>query len=219
MRLFRLLAVFLALMPAAASAHPHVFVDAGLTLRFDEQGRLGAVEVTWSYDELSTMLMLADLGLDADGDGRLNRVETARLHQLARQWPDGFDGDLYLSLGGGPLALSAPVERWLDYRDGRLIDTHLRAIRSAPDLTNGALSIRMYDPGYYTAYQMAEPPRIVGRQGCEVRVQRADAVAAHRRHAEELALLDALLALGQQTTSTIGAAFADELTLSCATAR
>lgn len=85
------------------------------------------------------MLMLADLGLDADGDGRLNTAEAARLRQLARQWPDGFDGDLYLTLDGVPLALSAPVERRLDYRDGRLIDTHLRAVRGLPDLANGAL--------------------------------------------------------------------------------
>lgn len=76
----------------------------------------------------------------------------------------------------------------------------------------------MYDPGYYTAYQMAEPLRITGRQECEVQIQRADGTAARRRHAEELALLDTLLALGQKTTSTIGAAFADEWTLSCATA-
>lgn len=68
------------------------------------------------------MMILADLALDVDGDGRLSAAETTRLHQGARQWPEGFAGDLYLSSGGVPLALSGPLERQLDYRDGRLID-------------------------------------------------------------------------------------------------
>lgn len=31
----------------------------------------------------------------------------------------------------------------------------------------------MYDPGYYTAYQLSSPPRIAGRQGCDTRFERA----------------------------------------------
>lgn len=219
MWLSRLIAGLFACLPVVAFAHPHVFVDANLTLRFDDRNRLGAAEIVWVYDEFSTMMILADLGLDPDGDGRLDAAETARLRQIARHWPEGFDGDLYLSRDGLPLVLSSPLERRLEYRDGRLIDIHLRALPIRPDPTDGAISIRMYDPGYYTVYQLSSPPRIVGREGCEIRVQRADSAAARRLYADQLALLDALVAMGQKTTSDIGVAFADELTLSCASRR
>ncbi|KGJ08844.1 DUF1007 family protein [Paracoccus versutus] len=89
----------------------------------------------------------------------------------------------------------------------------------ASTCAQGAISIRMYDPGYYTTYRLSSPLRIAGRQGCEIRVRRADGEAARRRHADELALLDALVAMGQKITSNVGAAFADEWMLSCRAAR
>ena len=34
-----------------ALAHPHVFVDTGLEVIFDEQGRATGIRISWTYDE------------------------------------------------------------------------------------------------------------------------------------------------------------------------
>lgn len=66
-----LLSLLSILALAGAEAHPHVFIDTGLTFRFDGEGRLGAVSVVWAFDDFSSMLMVEDMEMDQDGDGVL----------------------------------------------------------------------------------------------------------------------------------------------------
>ncbi|MEM8823617.1 MAG: DUF1007 family protein, partial [Pseudomonadota bacterium] len=40
---------------APAGAHPHVFVDAQSGFVFDDEGRLEALRITWTYDALTTL--------------------------------------------------------------------------------------------------------------------------------------------------------------------
>ncbi len=49
---------------APAQAHPHMFVETGLQVVFDDQGQAIGVRVRWSYDDLTSMQILADLGFD-----------------------------------------------------------------------------------------------------------------------------------------------------------
>lgn len=210
------LSALVALAPVAALAHPHMFVDAGMTLRFDDQGRLGAVGVVWVYDDFSSMLILGDLGLDNDADGNLSEDELTVLTEAARDWPQDFEGDLYLTQGGTPLELSGPLEARIHYRDGRLIETHLRAVIARPDPAEAPVSVRIYDPVYYTAYSLTAAPRIVGREDCRVTVDEADLSAAQKLYADELATLDAISASGEVPMPELGHAFADEVSLQCA---
>ena len=65
------LPIFLALTclnPGQAGAHPHEFIDTAITLRTDEEGRLGAIGVVWVWDDLTSMLIIEDLGMDSDGN-------------------------------------------------------------------------------------------------------------------------------------------------------
>jgi ABC-type uncharacterized transport system substrate-binding protein len=67
----RTLALLATLLPLPAAAHPHVFIGTGLTLVLDADNRLAAIRVTWSYDELYSLLVLEERGLDSDYDGAL----------------------------------------------------------------------------------------------------------------------------------------------------
>ncbi|MEM9369716.1 MAG: DUF1007 family protein, partial [Pseudomonadota bacterium] len=51
-----LLGVALALCTAVrtAEAHPHVFVEGGVSFVLDDEGALAALEVTWRYDLFET---------------------------------------------------------------------------------------------------------------------------------------------------------------------
>lgn len=216
MRHIGFLTVCLCLAGSAAWAHPHIFVDTGLTLRFDDQGRLGAVGVVWVYDELSSMLILGDLELDGDADGELTQDERQRLQQEGSAWPEDFDGDLYLSQAGQAIALSGPQEIIVDYRDGRLIETHLRPLATPLAPQPQPVAIKVYDPFYYTFYDLAAAPKMIGRGDCEVRIERADIAAAQKLYADELELLNDEQMLDEGQSPQLGGAFADEVRVTCA---
>lgn len=210
-----LLCLILFSLPLAARAHPHEFVDTGLTFRFDDQGRLGAVSVAWVYDDLTSLLILSDLGMDMDGDGMLTGAEAARLNEMATGWPEDFDGNLWLSQAGRPLALSRPLDGAAGLRDGRIWMTHIRALPDRADPAAGEIRLQVYDPSYYVFYDLTGSPGIEGRQGCTARIEAADTGLAQRLYDEALAgLSDAELEAGGYPE--IGGAFADTVHLDCA---
>ena len=57
----RLIAPFLAAMvvPQTLTAHPHVFVEAQVTVVFDEAGGV-SVKLDWFYDDLFSLLVTTD---------------------------------------------------------------------------------------------------------------------------------------------------------------
>ncbi len=63
--------------PVAAEAHPHVFIDAGVEVIFDAEGRAEALRVTWIYDEFYSLMIAEERGLDPDYDGTATPDKTA----------------------------------------------------------------------------------------------------------------------------------------------
>mgnify|MGYP000462819759 CR=1 FL=1 len=116
----RLLACFLSLLPAAqAVAHPHVFVDTTLRVVLDDNQRVTGIELHWAYDEFFTLMLLEDMGLDPDGDGVLTEDELAILQGFELDnWPEDFEGDIYLYGDGSKLALGTPEPRGVTVEDG-----------------------------------------------------------------------------------------------------
>lgn len=219
MRTALALTAALALPAAPAAAHPHIFIDAGLELIFDEAGALAAVRVLWAYDELFSLLVLEDLGLDDDYDGVLTEAERAALAGFDMNWIDGFEGDLYGEAGGEPMGFSGPLEWTADLADGRVITTHLRAVAPRVDPAAGEIVLRVFDPSYYTAYRIASAPRFTGRDGCTARILAPDYGAAARQL--EAALAEIAGAAGSDEAiemdfPAVGAAFAEEIRIACA---
>ncbi|NPD15498.1 DUF1007 family protein [Xinfangfangia sp. D13-10-4-6] len=203
------------LLPGVAKAHPHEFVDTNLGFQFDEAGKLAAISVVWLYDDLTSLLILADLGMDMDGDGVLNPDEAARLQQMAGNWPEGFDGNLYLAADGVPLALSGPLNGQAGLRDGRIWMTHLRALttRIGPELSG--VSLQAYDPSYYIAYDLQGSPAQSGRTDCRISTLAADTAAAQALYDQAVSeVTGAELADGDYFPE-IGGAFAATLRLEC----
>ncbi len=54
-------------LPIPATAHPHIFVEAQVTVVFDDNGAM-SVKLDWFYDDLFSLLVTSDLGIDMDGD-------------------------------------------------------------------------------------------------------------------------------------------------------
>lgn len=197
----------LALMPLPANAHPHVFVDTGLRLVANEAGQITGVEVTWVYDDLYSLLLLEDMQLDGDYDGKLTAEELSKLHGFDMQWVKGYVGDLYAQQpGGAALALSAPQPLSTGFDQGRITTRHLRRFSAPVD----SVALRAFDPTYYTAYDLTGG--VIAPEGCNVQIAKADLEAAR---AQEKAAL-AQLPPDPDDYPEIGEAFADRVQITCA---
>lgn len=206
----------MSLLPAAAAAHPHVYMDAALVLRYDPQGRLEVVEVEWAYDELYSLLILEDHGLDPDGDGMLTDAELAVLQGFDGEWEPGFDGRLYLTHRGQRIAMQDPRDFTAEYRGGRLISRHLHPLEQ-PEGAGSPLQIQVYDPEFYVDFSLPDAPRVDGRQDCRVTLIPGDpgaAPAAYLRAVEAALAQDSGLD-AEMLVVDIGAAGADGALVEC----
>ncbi|WP_051539395.1 DUF1007 family protein [Sulfitobacter sp. 20_GPM-1509m] len=200
----------------AAQAHPHIFIDAGLTAIVDETGRLQAIKVTWAYDAFYSLLVTEDAGLDADGNAVLTRDEEAQLRGFDMQWIEGYNGDLVARLDGQPLELSGPRDATLIMREGRLVTTHVRDVVGAPVLVGHSLSMKPYDPTYYTSYDVTLNVNVQGLDGCTIARNLPDLDAGMKE------LQGALSKLGRDQDAIeegfpeVGEVFATEVEITCA---
>lgn len=213
--MYRSLCLLTALvLPAPILAHPHIFVETGVRTIHDPSGALTAIEITWTYDELFSLLLLEDLELDNDFDGVLTPQEVEVLQGFDMDWPDGYEGDVYISTDGAPVALGDPVPGRAELNEkGQLIGRHIRQLTAA---VSAPLSIRVYDPSYYTAYEVIVEQVTTNTSLCGVEVFTPDLDAAF---AQLEAALDELI--GQSDFDqeinfpAVGDRFADEIRLTC----
>lgn len=199
-------ALALSLAASQAQAHPHVFVETGLTLMADESGRLVGVEVSWTYDDFYSLLLLEDMGLDADGDGQLTDEELAKLDGFDLNWMEGYQGDLYVSADGGQLDLAPPEGRGTAVVGGQIVTRHFRAF--AP--VTGTVVLKAYDPTFYTAYDLQGG--VDAPESCEATVQPADLDRAYTMVEEALY---ANPAMPDDDFPEVGEAFADVVEVTC----
>lgn len=166
-----LVAGMLSLAGGAAFAHPHVWIDAGIEVILDDQNRATAVRITWTYDDLYSLYVVGDMGLDPDWDGVLTPEETAKLAGFDMGWDADFPGDTYALQGETALALSRPQDWTASYADGKITTTHLRQlVAPVPVGSAEPLIVQVYDPSYYVAYAIAAGAVVTGGQGCRAQV-------------------------------------------------
>lgn len=189
-----------------ARAHPHIFVETGLTLVADDAGRLVGVEVSWTYDDFYSLLLLEDMGLDPDGDGTLSTDELAKLDGFDLQWIEGYLGDLYLTEDGTPITLGRPEGRGTEVVGGRIISRHYRSFGPL----DGAVVVQAYDPTFYTAYDLNGGVRVP--DGCTLDITPADLDRAYTMVEEALY---ANPAMPDDEFPEVGEAFADVIEVSC----
>ncbi|MBE0454597.1 MAG: DUF1007 family protein [Roseovarius sp.] len=208
MKRLALAALIAALPVSQAGAHPHVFVDVALGFADDGAGNLTGVEVTWTYDDFFSLLILTDMGLDPDGDGVLTEEELVRLKGFdLAEWPEGFEGDLYIHAGEEKIALDHPVPTDVRLEEGRIVATHTRSF--GPVLAEG-LQVDPYDPTYYVAYTLAGPVTLPS--GCAYTIQEPDLDESQRAFRDMLAQMTAE---EQFAGVEVGNLFSETMVISC----
>lgn len=203
--------------PSLAGAHPHVFVETGLEVIFDEAGMIAAVRVSWRYDELTSLYITEERGVDADFDGVATAEELEALKGFDMDWPEDFSGDTHMTVDGAPVALGPPEEVTAGYDSGLLSSTHLRRLAEPVD-PRGVVVISPYDETYYSAYEVTADTVLTGREGCRAELWVPDYDAA----AEQLqAALDEIQGSAQEQGldaaefPPVGDMFAQEVRVAC----
>ncbi len=208
-------AVVLGLATAPARAHPHIFVDTSVQFLFNEAEDLAAVRIIWAYDELYSLLITEELGLDPDYDGILTPAEIEALSGFDMNWDEGFAGDTRGFAGEQPIALSRPVEWSAAFEDGKIITTHVRAFDQAIDPRDAEVVMRLYDPSFYTAYTALPTQLVQGTADCEAEAVAFDTDTAYAYLQAKLDEAEAKGADVELDFPAVGEAFADEVRLIC----
>lgn len=207
-----LCALGLGLLAAPLSAHPHMFVDTGMTFEVDDRSRITGVTMSWTYDDFFTLLILEDYGLDPDGDGDLTKDELEILHGFDLiEWPEGFEGDLYLYSNGDKIEMPRPTPLSVAVENGQITAVQHRVIPPVP--TDG-LEILQYDPTYYVAYDVTQGVSF-DRPGCSATVTDPDQAAAQAAIEKEL---DGGSMEDIFNEMRVGIHFSDRITVTCAQA-
>jgi len=166
--------VWAGLAPLGAVAHPHALVTTTMVFDLDADQRITGVTMTWEYDDFFSLLILEDKGMDRDADGQLTESELDQLMGFDLEvWPEGFEGDLYLTSGGTKIDMPRPTPHDIDVKDRKIIATHKRKI---PPVPAHGLQIKQFDPTYYVSYDLSGGIEVPAP--CAVRIQKADVDAA-----------------------------------------
>jgi len=200
-------ALLTASLAAPLTAHPHIFVSTGLKLVRAESGMVEGVEVTWRYDALYSLLVLEDMELDHDFDGKLTALERQELDGFDLNWVESFEGDLYASTEAGKLGLGPPERRGISLEKGEIVSRHYRVFTKPAQ----AFSLKAYDPTYYTAYDLGLGVDLP--KGCEAKVIKADVGAASQM---VLDLMGDAVDDPEADYPEVGEAFSDEIVIKCA---
>jgi polyphosphate kinase len=205
----------LAMGAGPALAHPHVWIDTKIEVILNDRNEATGVRVSWTYDDLYSLYVVGDMGLDPDWDGKLTPEEEAKLSGFDMNWDPGFPGDTYALVNDADLALSRPQDWGASYAEGRITSTHVRVFDQPVPLGDVPLIVQAYDPGYYIAYTIAHDPVLTGGTGCQAEVFVPDLDAADE------ALLAALSEFTpdvdlEMNFPAIGKNYAEEVRVTCA---
>ena len=151
-----------------AVAHPHILIDAKVTITFDDDGAVVGLHHDWAFDTAFSSWVIQ--GLDTNGDRETSPEE---LQSLADENLAGLaDFDFYTYAGDAdkPLVFTPVGDQRMVYADGHTtLSYSLQAVEPQPFGPRFELGI--YDPDYYVAISFADASAVTlvnAPDGCGV---------------------------------------------------
>jgi ABC-type uncharacterized transport system substrate-binding protein len=140
------------LLPAPASAHPHVWVEARAKVLFDKSGLVSGIRNDWVFDEMYSAFAVQGL----EKDGKL--ATSADLAALAKTNVESlaeYEYFTYAKAGGRKLTFAKPVDYFLEERPDKRVVLHFTLPLAEPTKTGRAMSFQIYDPTYFVDFELA----------------------------------------------------------------
>jgi ABC-type uncharacterized transport system substrate-binding protein len=204
-----LAATLLLTPPGTADAHPHAWIDMTVEVVFD-QGKVGALRETWLFDDYYTAYATEDMDEDGDGkpdDHRLRALLEENMRNLAE-----YNYFTQVTSGGKNLAFGKVAEMSSRMNGTRLEMTFLLPLAAPLDVRERPMVYGIYDPTYYIEILHAEKPDAIrltaAPAGCTTKLEEPHPTI-------EAAALAASIDSLHRTDNTLGALFAQRVTVRC----
>jgi ABC-type uncharacterized transport system substrate-binding protein len=143
--------LFLVLPGHLADAHPHVFVETSARIIFDDQGRIVAIRNAWVFDEAYSAFVT--LGMNDSGKlatlDQLRPIATTNIEQL-----QAFGWFNVAKIEDTLLEFTMPTDYGLMQDAERRLTLWFTLPLKVP-VTSSNLSLQVYDPTYYVAFEIA----------------------------------------------------------------
>jgi ABC-type uncharacterized transport system substrate-binding protein len=199
-------------LAAPALAHPHVWVTAKAELVYGPDGKVTAVRHSWTFDQAYSAFVTQ--GLDTDNDGKLTPDELQDLAKTNTESLAEFEFFTHLKANGAKQAFGAARDYGMTFENEQ-ITLHFELPLKAPPQSAKTLSLEVYDPSYFVAFELAEteePVRLTGAPtGCAVTLTKPKPVDASRQQQLSEAFFQALTS----SSSAYGAGFASRAIVAC----
>ena len=149
-------AVVLAVLGAAApaSAHPHVWVDYTVTVRFVPEGPDG-VRVNWAFDEMISALIIQKYDTDRDGTFSPNEIRVIEREHFVHL--KEFHYFVEIKVDGVAVPVTAVKDLDVKNVRGQLQYFFTVPIPRAAR-RDGTVDVNVTDPTFYTAFSMTAQP-------------------------------------------------------------
>lgn len=141
------------MMPGAAFAHPHVWVEARAKVLFDKSGEVAGIRNDWVFDEMYSAFAVQGL----EKGGKL--ATTQDLASLAKTNVESlaeFEYFTYAKANGHKLTFGKPVDYSLEERADKRVVLHFTLPLAAPTKTGRAMSFQIYDPTFFVDFELAD---------------------------------------------------------------
>jgi ABC-type uncharacterized transport system substrate-binding protein len=208
-----ILAGSLSLAPAAAFAHPHIFVEARLEVVAGPDGNIKELHNVWRFDEVFSSSVLMDF--DKNTNLKLDPNELKEVGKTVRDSLADYDYYVNMSINGKPIKVDKPDVINVDYKDGQLLMFFAVKPAEPMPMKGNRLSFGIYDPTLYTSIDFPTDGDIVTMgdafKGCTQKVVRPnpDEVIAENR----TSLTDAFF--NDPTGTTMSKLFATRIDVQC----
>jgi ABC-type uncharacterized transport system substrate-binding protein len=198
-------------IPAAAMAHPHVWVVANSELVYDSDGALASVRHAWTFDDMFSAYALQ--GIETKTKGVYTREDLAPLAQTNVESLKEFGFFTFAKAGEGTSIkkqrFTDPVDYYLEYKDNALV-LHFTLPLKTP-VKARQLALEIFDPSFFVDFALGdkEPIKLVGAPAsCAFEVQRPSDGTAKAQALNEDTFLNG-------ENANFGAMFANKITVTC----
>lgn len=191
-------------------AHPHGWIDLQVTVLLDADGAVLGIRENWLFDEAYSTF--ATEGFDTDGDGApdaalLQALTAENLAQL-----QGWDYFTEMRVGSGAVAIPEATDATTAFAGGRLYMAFTLLLDEPVTRVDQPFSYAIFDPTYMAAMTHlpdADGLRLEGGPpGCSAVVRDAEPDP-------DIVAYALSLDVTQTTDDSLGAQFAQWVTISC----
>ncbi|APO69261.1 hypothetical protein IE4872_CH03670 [Rhizobium gallicum] len=207
-----LMAALILLAPAAAMAHPHIFVEARLEVVAAPDGSVQELRNVWRFDEVFSSSVVMDF--DKNTDLKLEPNELAEVGKTVRESLSDYDYYMNLTIDGKNVTVQKPDIIHVDYKEGQLL--MFFAVKPTEKMPlKGKLTFGVYDPTLYTSIDFPTDKELAtvgdGFKNCKHDVLRPDADQVISQNKQSLT--DAFF--NDPTGTDMSKLFATRLEVSC----